>query len=306
MREGKEVREVINIQNLTKVYKNGVRALNRLNLKIYENEIFVILGPNGAGKTTLLYIISTILKPTEGSVNIMGYDVIKDSGKVRELLGFAFTETTLFNTTVYKALWAHGRIYGIPKDELRQRIWDCLSELDIADKANSIIWELSSGQRKRVEICKVIIQRPKIAIFDEPTITVDIDGKHKVWSLIKKLKKYGSTVIIATNDIYEAEYLADRVAILNKGELLAVGSIDELKRPLGNEVLELEISDASVISKISHLGKTIVSGNYVRLYSNNLQDVIKEILTLEGIISIRRLNVTLDDVFLLLTGGARQ
>ncbi|BFI74864.1 ATP-binding cassette domain-containing protein [Sulfurisphaera ohwakuensis] len=300
------MREIINIQNLTKVYKDGIRALKGLNLKIYENEIFVILGPNGSGKTTLLYIISTILKPTEGSVYIMGYDVIKDSGKVRELLGFAFTEITLFNTTVYKALWAHGRIYGIPKNELRQRILDCLNELDIADKANSIIWELSSGQRKRVEICKVIIQRPKIAIFDEPTITVDIDGKHKVWSLIKSLKKYGSTVIIATNDIYEAEYLADRVAILNKGELLAVGSIDELKKPLGNEVLEIEVSNASIISKIGHLGRIIVSGNYVRVYSDKLQDIIKEISALDGVISIRRLNVTLDDVFLMLTGGVKQ
>ncbi|MCH4816411.1 MAG: ATP-binding cassette domain-containing protein [Saccharolobus sp.] len=300
------MREIINIQNLTKVYKNGVRGLKGLNLRVYENEILVILGPNGAGKTTLLYIISTILKPTEGSVNIMGYDVIKDSGKIRELLGFAFTEITLFNTTVYKALWAHGRIYDIPKNELRQRILDCLAELDIIDKANSIIWELSSGQRKRVEICKVIIQRPKIAIFDEPTITVDIDGKHKVWSLIKNLKKYGSTVIIATNDIYEAEYLADRVAILNKGELLAVGSIDELKKPLGGEVLELEISDASVISNINHLGRIIVSGNYIRLYSDKLQDIIKEISTLNGVISIRRLNVTLDDVFLMLTGGVKQ
>ncbi|QXJ32653.1 ABC transporter ATP-binding protein [Saccharolobus shibatae] len=300
------MREIINIQNLTKMYKNGVRALKGLNLRVYENEILVILGPNGAGKTTLLYIISTILKPTEGSVNIMGYDVTKDSGKIRELLGFAFTEITLFNTTVYKALWAHGRIYDIPKNELRQRILDCLTELDIIDKANSIIWELSSGQRKRVEICKVIIQRPKIAIFDEPTITVDIDGKHKVWSLIKNLKKYGSTVIIATNDIYEAEYLADRVAILNKGELLAVGSIDELKKPLGNEVLELEISDASVISNISHLGRIIVSGNYIRLYSDKLLDIIKEISTLNGVISIRRLNVTLDDVFLMLTGGVKQ
>ena len=299
------MKEVINIQNLTKVYKNGVVALKGLNLKIYGNEIFVILGPNGAGKTTLLYIISTILKPTEGSVYVMGYDIAKEPGKVRELIGFAFTEVTLFNTTVYKALWAHGRIYGIPKNELRQRILDCLNELDIINKADTIIWELSSGQRKRVEICKVIIQRPKIAIFDEPTITIDIDGKHKVWSLIKSLKKYGSTVIIATNDIYEAEYLADRVAILNKGELLAVGSIDELKKPLGREVLELEISDASVISKINHLGRIIVSGNYVRLYSDKLQDAVKEISSLNGVISIRRLNVTLDDVFLMLTGGVK-
>ncbi|MBB5255193.1 ABC transporter ATP-binding protein [Sulfurisphaera ohwakuensis] len=300
------MREIINIQNLTKEYKNEVKTLKGINLKIYENEVFVIVGPNGAGKTTLLYIISTILKPTEGSVYVMGYDVTKNPGKIRELLGFAFTEITLFNTTVYKALWAHGRIYGIPKNELRQRILNCLNELDIIDKSDSIIWELSSGQRKRVEICKVIIQRPKIAIFDEPTITVDIDGKHKVWSLIKNLKKYGSTVIIATNDIYEAEYLADRVAILNKGELLAVGSIDELKKPLGSEVLELEVSNPNVISKISHLGRIIVSGNYIRLYSDKLQDIIKEISTLNGIISIRRLNVTLDDVFLVLTGGVKQ
>ena len=298
--------EIISIQNLTKVYKNEVKALKGLSLKIKENEIFVILGPNGAGETTLLYIISTILKPTEGSVYIMGLDVTKDSGKIRELLGFAFTEVTLFNTTVYKALWAHGRIYGIPKNELRQRILECLNELDIIDKANSIIWELSSGQRKRVEICKVIIQRPKIAIFDEPTVTVDIDGKHKVWSLIKNLKKYGSTIIIATNDIYEAEYLADRVAILNSGELLAVGSINELKKPLGNDVLELEVSDPSVISKINRLGRIIVSGNYVRVYSDKLQDIINEISTLNGVVSIRRLHVTLDDVFLVLTGGVKQ
>jgi len=298
--------EIISIQNLTKVYKNEVKALKGLSLKIKENEIFVILGPNGAGKTTLLYIISTILKPTEGSVYIMGLDVTKDSGKIRELLGFAFTEVTLFNTTVYKALWAHGRIYGIPKNELRQRILECLNELDIIDKANTIIWELSSGQRKRVEICKVIIQRPKIAIFDEPTVTVDIDGKHKVWSLIKNLKKYGSTIIIATNDIYEAEYLADRVAILNSGELLAVGSINELKKPLGNDVLELEVSDPSVISKINRLGRIIVSGNYVRVYSDKLQDIINEISTLNGVVSIRRLHVTLDDVFLVLTGGVKQ
>jgi ABC-2 type transport system ATP-binding protein len=298
--------EIISIQNLTKVYKDEVKALKGLSLKIKENEIFVILGPNGAGKTTLLYIISTILKPTEGSVYIMGLDVTKDSGKIRELLGFAFTEVTLFNTTVYKALWAHGRIYDIPKNELRQRILECLNELDIIDKADSIIWELSSGQRKRVEICKVIIQRPKIAIFDEPTVTVDIDGKHKVWSLIKNLKKYGSTIIIATNDIYEAEYLADRVAILNSGELLAVGSINELKKPLGNDVLELEVSDPSVISKINRLGRIIVSGNYVRVYSDKLQDIINEISTLNGVVSIRRLHVTLDDVFLVLTGGVKQ
>jgi len=305
--------EAVRTYDLTKYY-GSVRALEGLNLSIREGEIFTILGPNGAGKTTFLLLLATVLRPTRGTAIVKGYDIRRDDKRVREIVGIAFQNPQLYwRLTPYEILKFHASMYGIRGPERDRRVSEVIRKLGIERVSRKPSYLLSGGEAKRVEVAKVLIQRPEVAILDEPTAMVDLEGKHVIWDEIKRLREEGSTVIVATNEVYEAEILSDRVAIIDMGRLIDVGTPRELKDkiPAGDlievrvsgdvsEELRDRIKGAFMVSDIV-LGKGQIM---VRMPESRkrLADLIR-VISEHGVriesISIREL--TLDDVFLYFT-----
>nr|BAL59138.1 ABC transport system protein [Candidatus Acetothermum autotrophicum] len=305
---------IIEAEALVKRY-GSVMALNGVTLSIRQGELFCFLGPNGAGKSTFLLILCTVLKPTAGKVYVEGYDVTKDPDAVRQRVGIAFQEPKIFwRHTVQEMIDFHIAICGLGRAE-KQRAEEILEILELNNLRHRRGLELSGGQQKRLEVARVLIRQPRIAIFDEPTAGIDIHGKHVVWDEINRLKASGSTVILATNDVYEAERLADRVGILDRGNLVACDSLPTLKTlvPRG-EIVELILSDGAV-----HQAKLLLEGNdnilecaiasntrlraYVRHGYYSVPQIL-ECLLRRGVEvrGIKMIEPSLDDVFLHFTG----
>ncbi len=277
----------------------------------------VILGPNGSGKTTLLMILCTILKPTNGTARIMGLDVVEDGTKVREILGIAFQEARGFwRHKPASILRFHASMFGIDPVKRQHLVEQTLKDLELWDCRDKLFMHLSGGQAKRLETAKVLLQRPKVAIFDEPTSQVDLRGKRKIWDEIKALRDEGSTVIVATNEVREGEYLADRVTILHKGQQVVCDSIPTLKDAIaGGDIVEIDFENPVSITLIEHLkelGGSLQlspSNNKLRAKVSKAEDWVPKMTTASysqgaKIASIRVTEPSLDDVFLHFTGTA--
>tara|TARA_S200000501_G_C20780592_1_gene724853 strand:+ start:252 stop:1175 length:924 start_codon:yes stop_codon:yes gene_type:complete len=231
---------IINIKNLTKTYSTGEKALNNISLEIDEGEIFALLGPNGAGKTTLISTICGISMPSSGSVSINDYDVIKDYKKTRQFIGLVPQEIYLeiFETVINTVKFSRG-LFGKPKnDEFINKV---LKDLNLWDKRNSQIQTLSGGMKRRVLIAKALCHEPKILFLDEPSAGVDVELRKDMWNLIRNLRKQGVTVILTTHYIEEAEEIADRVGIINKGELILVEDKNELMKRMGQKEMSIHL-----------------------------------------------------------------
>lgn len=306
---------IIQIENLTKKFGNFT-AVDHLNLEIEEGEILGLLGPNGAGKTTTILMLATVIRPTEGTAYVGGYDVRKNPNKVRELLGVAFQEPKLlWVSTPWDVVNWHAKVCGLSTKERKQRVREVLEALDIWDYRYKSVHALSGGMRKRVEIAKVLIQRPKIAIVDEPTAQIDIVGKHKIWRMLRKLRDEGTTIILATNELYEADVLSDRVGIMHRGKLLVCDTPQKLKDSIvGGDIVEIrfEVEPSSKIVDELRQFKEVVKivktkDLTLRLYLNKVEEVVPKIMSTlirEGtaVSSIRMSEPSLDDVFAHYTG----
>ncbi len=245
---------------LTKTYGSTV-ALDNLSIKIESNRIRVLLGPNGSGKTTFLHLISTVLRPSSGSALVFGHDIVKEPLKVREMVGIAFQEPRGFWRHKPKHILSfHAAVYGIDGEERQVRVENVMKEFGLWESRDKKFMDLSGGQAKRLEVAKIFIQKPRLAIFDEPTAMVDLDGKRLIWDKIKELKEGGSTVIVATNEVREAEYLADKISIFSKGREIVTSSLSELKDMVkGGDTVEVELSGSvndDILSKISSMKGT--------------------------------------------------
>ncbi|MFZ8795688.1 MAG: ATP-binding cassette domain-containing protein [Acidilobaceae archaeon] len=305
----------VRIRNLVKRF-GSVVAVNRLNLDIYDGEIFGLLGPNGSGKSTTLLIIATVYKPTEGDVEVYGYSVTRDGDRVRRLVGIAFQEPkALWVDNPYELLLWHAMVVGYSLGDARRVVREVMEELDLWEHRGKFIAELSGGTRKKVEIAKLLIQKPRVAIFDEPTAQLDVTSRHYVWDRIKAMRDEGSTVIIATNDMLEAERLSDRIGIIYRGSLKALGTPDELKdRIPGGDIIELRVEGAigdELIRKLSELlesDRISVSDGLVRAHVNRGEERIAmtvELLSRHGVRvkSVSMREPSLDDVFFYFTGA---
>lgn len=308
-------RVAVRIRDLIKRF-GSVVAVNRLNLDIYEGEIFGLLGPNGSGKSTTLLVIATVYKPSEGDVEVYGYSVTRDGDKVRKLVGIAFQEPkALWVDNPYELLLWHAMIVGYSMSDARRIVREVMEELDLWEHRGKLIAELSGGTRKKVEIAKLFIQKPKIAIFDEPTAQLDVTTKHLVWSKIKAMRDEGSTVIVATNDMLEAERLADRIGIIYKGTLRALGTPSELKdRIPGGDIIELKVEGVIPEDLVRRLTETLqairvsVSNGIIRVHVNRGEERIAEAVELLSRSNVRVRSVSmrepsLDDVFFYFTGA---
>ncbi len=231
---------IISIANLSKTYAGGFQALKCVSLDIREGEIFGLLGPNGAGKTTLISIICGIVNPGEGSITVNGHDIIRDYRAARSLIGLVPQELT---TEAFESVWhtvsfSRG-LFG--KDKNPAHIEKVLKELSLWDKRDEIIMNLSGGMKRRVLIAKALAHEPRILFLDEPTAGVDVELRKDMWQVMRELRSSGVTIILTTHYINEAEQMADRIGVIDKGEIILVEEKSELMRKLGTKRLTLEL-----------------------------------------------------------------
>ena len=237
------MQNVVSVKNLSKTYSNQFQALNNINLDIKQNEIFALLGPNGAGKTTLISIICGIVTPSIGTVEVGNYDIIKDYRKTRSQIGLVPQELTLeqFEIVYNNVSYTRG-LYGKPPNP--QHIEKILKDLSLWDKKDSKINELSGGMKRRVLIAKALSHEPSVLFLDEPTAGVDVELRKDMWEVIKNLRNKGVTIILTTHYIEEAEAIADRVAVINKGEMIVVDETSNLIKSLGQKTLTIDLHEA--------------------------------------------------------------
>ena len=243
------------INNLSKVYDNGFNALKNINLKIRKGEIFAMLGPNGAGKTTLISIICGIVNPTSGNVTVDDYDIIKDYRETRSRIGLVPQELTLeqFETVFNNVSYSRG-LYG--KKANPNHIEKVLKQLSLWDKKDLKLRQLSGGMKRRVLIAKALSHEPTILFLDEPTAGVDVELRKEMWQVVENLRKTGVTIILTTHYIEEAEAIADRVGVINQGEIVVVDETKELLKKMGHKKLTIDLQE-----KISQIPTTLQKYN---------------------------------------------
>jgi ABC-2 type transport system ATP-binding protein len=307
-------------QHLVKSYRNGeVRALDDLSLDVEEGTVLSVLGPNGAGKTTTVRILATLLKPDSGEASVGGIDVIKNPEKVREIIGlsgqYAAVDETL---TGWDNLVMFGRLYHLGKQASIHRANELLERFSLTESARRPIKTYSGGMRRRLDLAASLIVRPKVLFLDEPTTGLDPRGRQEMWGVIEELVKDGVTLLLTTQYLEEADQLADEIAVIDHGKVIARGTSDALKKQVGGERLEVIVETHQVQATMEIVSK--VSGNKASLDEalrqvsapvstgvNALIEVLKELDNAD----IHPLDVglkrpSLDDVFMSLTGHAAE
>jgi len=303
-------------ENLVKSYNKGeVKALAGLSLDVSEGTVLALLGPNGAGKTTTVRVLTTLLVPDSGHATVAGIDVIKSPEKVREVIGlsgqYAAVDETL---TGWDNLVMFGRLYHLSPKDSRARAVELLEQFSLSDAAKRPIRTYSGGMRRRLDLAASLIVRPKILFLDEPTTGLDPRGRQEMWGVIKSLVKEGTTLLLTTQYLEEADQLADDIAVVDHGTVIARGSADELKRQVGGERLEM-IVEAKDLAPVREIVARVTSGKVV--VDEDLRQVSAPVTTgSKALIEAARalddagihpLDIalkrpSLDDVFISLTG----
>jgi ABC-2 type transport system ATP-binding protein len=259
---------IISVSNLSKTYASGFQALKRIDLSIRKGEIFALLGPNGAGKTTLISIICGIVNASEGSVVVDGHDIATDYRAARSLIGLVPQELT---TDAFETVWAtvsfSRGLFGKPKNPAH--IEKVLRDLSLWDKRNSRIIQLSGGMKRRVLIAKALSHEPRVLFLDEPTAGVDVELRRDMWKLVRSLQASGVTIILTTHYIDEAEEMADRIGVINGGQIMLVEEKAELMRKLGKKqlTLQLETPLASIPPQLASYGLELANDNIELIYT---------------------------------------
>ena len=260
------------ISDLSKIYDNNFSALKKVNLKVKQGEILAMLGPNGAGKTTLISIICGIVTPSSGTVTIEGFDIIKDYRETRSRIGMVPQELNLesFETVFDTVSYSRGLYGKSPKPEHIKKI---LKDLSLWDKKNQRLRQLSGGMKRRVLIAKALSHEPKILFLDEPTAGVDVELRKDMWLVVEELRKTGVTIILTTHYIEEAEAIADRVAVINQGEIIVVENKKELIKKMGHKKLTVELQDKilKIPDGLSKYSLDIGKNNMSLVYTYNVQ-----------------------------------
>ena len=261
------------INDLSKVYDNGFNALKNINLNIKKGEIFAMLGPNGAGKTTLISIICGIVKPSSGKVTVEEFDIIEDYRETRSRIGLVPQELTLeqFETVFNNVSYSRG-LYGKKPDPTH--IEKVLKQLSLWDKKDLILRKLSGGMKRRVLIAKALSHEPKILFLDEPTAGVDVELRQEMWKVVKSLREIGVTIILTTHYIEEAEAIADRVGVINQGEIIIVEQKKELIKKMGRKVLSVELQEEiqDIPDSLKKYNLIIGNNKMSLVYTYNLEE----------------------------------
>jgi len=296
----------IETSDLTKRY-GELAAVDRLNIKVKQGEIFGLLGPNGAGKTTVISMLCTMLRPTEGSAKVNGFDIVSQPDNVRRSIGIVFQEPSVDDElTGLENLLLHAMWYGVPRDVRRDRIKEVLELVGLENRKNDLVKTYSGGMRRRLEIGRGLIHHPEVLFLDEPTLGLDPQTRGQIWDYIADLaEKEEMTVVLTTHYMEEAEELCDRIAIIDQGKVVVLDTVDALKESIGGDLVCLKNPklDIEAFKDLKYVRKIETDDDLLVLTVENSSQHLQEILERAGrveYISVRP--VTLNDVFLHFTG----
>lgn len=307
---------MIEVRNLTKKF-DGFTAVDHVSFDVKKGEVFGLLGPNGAGKTTIIRILSTLLRPTEGTATISNYDVVKNDGEVRKLVGLVSEKIIMYDRlTAKENLWFFGRLYNIPKEILNQRIDELLRLVQLNDWKDSQVGTFSTGMRQRMNVIRALLNVPEVLFLDEPTLGLDPQSSVEVREFVKKINRENkTTIIITTHMMVEADMVCDRIGIIDHGKIAALDTSTNLKKSVSGAnttILGLEIGNLSsdmlasikslrCVGSISQDNSTHIN---VHAHGDEAFDEIIDTIRAEKgkINSIENLQPTLEDVFLHITG----
>jgi ABC-2 type transport system ATP-binding protein len=317
--------DVITAEGLVKIYrtrKNEVRALDGLDLAVGEGTVLGLLGPNGAGKTTAVRILATLLRPDAGKATVAGFDVALQPQEVRSIIGLSGQYAAVDeNLTGRENLWMFGRLYQLSSVDARTRADELLARFDLADAANRVAKTYSGGMRRRLDLASALIGRPKVLFLDEPTTGLDVRSRMSMWDAIRDLVREGRTVLLTTQYLEEADELADQIAVVDRGKIIARGTSDELKREIGGERIEVVVRSADRIPRVSELLRgldttqpNVTVDQHTRKLSIATNGGADALLALVRGLADEHIEIddiglhrpTLDDVFLTLTGHAAE
>jgi ABC-2 type transport system ATP-binding protein len=302
----------IEIKGLKKSFKL-LSVLDGIDLIVKKGTVLALLGPNGAGKTTTIRILSTLLLPDSGLVRINGVDVVKDAGKVRSLIGLTGQYASLDEyLTGRENLLMIGRLYHLSDIDIKRRTHELLELFDLVDAADRVVKTYSGGMHRRLDLAVSLIASPPVIILDEPTTGLDPRSRLIMWDIIKRLVSTGTTILLTTQDMDEADHLADKIVVINGGKIIAEGTSNELKQRVGPERLEIKVAKTSNFEKAKKAVEEdgLHSDSRTRTLSlvtrNGVQQLKQVLSTLDeegiNIENVSFHNPTLDDVFLTLTG----
>ncbi len=309
----------IEVENLIKVYKNGVRAVDGVSFSVHEREIFGFLGPNGAGKSTTIKCVIGLLRPTSGTIRVLGADTGQDPGVVKRNIGYAAQETAVDDRlTGWENLYLQGRFYHLPRAEIRRRGEEVLKLFGLWERRNDVAGTYSGGMLKRLDIACALIHRPRILFLDEPTLGLDVQTRKTIWEYIEMLRgEHGMTIFLTTHYMEEADALSDRVAIIDRGKIVALDRPGALKAGIGWDLITVRFSTdggelGGLLSALLALPEVrevreTEDGIYRIAVERNGDRLIPRIVRLAeargiGIHSIRLKRPTLNDVYLHYTG----
>ena len=282
---GAKMGAIIEVSGLVKRYKSGFEALKGVNLTINEGEIIALLGPNGAGKTTLISSICGITKPTSGTVSVGGFDINAEYRKTRAMIGLVPQELNLehFEKVIATVRFSRG-LFGKPADEAH--IEKILRQLSLWDKRNAKIGELSGGMKRRVLIAKALAHEPRVLFLDEPTAGVDVELRKDMWAVVQDLKASGVTIILTTHYIEEAEEVADRIGVINGGQILLVQDKAELMQQLGQKQMQIDLAEPLASDKLpealGHYNLSVTDDLAALIYTYDINAERTGITTLLG------------------------
>jgi ABC-2 type transport system ATP-binding protein len=315
--------DVITAEGLVKIYRSGkkeVRALDGLDLTVAEGSVLGLLGPNGAGKTTTVRILATLLKPDAGRATVAGFDVVKDAQQLRSVIGLSGQYAAVDeNLTGRENLVLFGRLYQLSKDEAKRRADELLEQFALTDAADRTIKTYSGGMRRRLDLGSALIGRPRLIFLDEPTTGLDPRSRLGMWDVIRERVQEGTTILLTTQYLEEADELAHSIAVVDSGKIIARGTADSLKSEIGGERIEVIVHDRTMIHQAVAIisrdcdGESTVDEHTRRITAparGGAQSLVHILRDLDDAniaiddIGLRR--PTLDDVFLTLTGHAAE
>jgi ABC-2 type transport system ATP-binding protein len=301
-------------EHLVKTYRDGeVKALDDLSLNVEEGTVLSVLGPNGAGKTTTVRILATLLKPDSGHASVAGIDVIKQPGKVRELIGlsgqYAAVDETL---TGWDNLVMFGRLYHLGKSASIKRAEELLERFSLTESARRPIKTYSGGMRRRLDLAASLIVQPKVLFLDEPTTGLDPRGRQEMWGVIQELVKGGVTLLLTTQYLEEADQLADEIAVIDHGKVIARGTSDALKKQVGGERLEITVENADIAKTQEIVARISATATHTDIRTISAPVTTGSIALMDALRALDEAKIhpldiglkrpSLDDVFLSLTG----
>ncbi|MDP4001546.1 MAG: ATP-binding cassette domain-containing protein [bacterium] len=312
--ESKE--NIVTVRNISKIYNKTIKALDNISLDVKRGSVTALLGPNGAGKTTLVRILATLLTPEHGSARVAGFDIIRDAQKLRSVIGLAGQYAAVDESlTGRENLEMVGRLYHLSALSARQRAEELLRQFDLDDAGDRILKTYSGGMRRRLDLAASLVVRPQILFLDEPTTGLDPRGRFALWHVIRGLVKDGTTVLLTTQYMEEADQLANKIFVIDRGSIIAQGTADELKKQVGGDVLELHVADRNFINEavgvITQFGNEVPhineDTNIITMAVTGGTSVLVDVVRKFDVANIKINDIvlrrpSLDDVFLTLTG----